>query len=38
VKWREMPVDLSPFKGKKLVEEACEVWKSECYDSQQRDY
>jgi hypothetical protein len=28
----------SPFKGKRLVEEACEVWESECYDSQQRDY
>jgi hypothetical protein len=28
----------SPFKGKRLVEEVCEVWKSECYDGQQRDY
>jgi pentatricopeptide repeat protein len=25
-------------KAKRLVEEACEVWKNECYDSQQRDY
>jgi hypothetical protein len=25
-------------KAKRLVEEACEVWKSECYSSQQRDY
>jgi hypothetical protein len=25
-------------KAKRLVEEVSEVWKSECYDGQQRDY